>query len=121
MIPITKTVQLDAKPCYFVKGTMVDPVIRRQYVDAYIFSLYRGQVHAIAGWVACKFAPCQTSITCQTLHLTLFAAIVRGFLGAFVCSQANLLSSEGVERLYEANAAKRSSMHLSGGHKHVYI
>jgi len=45
----------------------------------------------------------ETSITCQTLHLTLFAAIVRGFLGAFVCSQANLLSSEGVERLYEGD------------------
>jgi len=44
-----------------------------------------------------------TTVTCATTHLSLFGAIVRGFAGTLLCSQASLLTPEGFEELGKGN------------------
>eukprot|EP00971_Amphidinium_carterae_P069200 1369359-Amphidinium_carterae.2 len=41
------------------------------------------------------------NITCATTHLSLFAGIAKGFLDALECSQANLLTKEGLDALWD--------------------
>jgi len=42
-------------------------------------------------------------LVCASSHLTLFGGIVKGFIAAFECSQASLLSSEGISQIVQTD------------------
>lgn len=42
-------------------------------------------------------------LVCKTTHLSLFGAIIRGFISSFECSQVGLLNAEAISRIFEGD------------------